>query len=59
MPSVEERLAVLEGRVQEQATFMTDLRGTGADVRREISDLRQEAICAKRRVGASASCAER
>jgi hypothetical protein len=38
---------------------MTDLRGTGADVRREISDLRQEAICAKRRVGASASCAER
>lgn len=40
MPSVEERLARLEGRVHEQGAFMADVRGSVvesvADVRREI-----------------------
>lgn len=39
VPSVEERLATLEGRMQEQATFMADVRGTVAE---SIRDLRRE-----------------
>ena len=42
MPNLDERVALLEGRVQEQAAHMTDLRGTGAELRLEIRDLRQE-----------------
>ena len=42
MPNLDERVALLEGRVQEQAAHMTDLRGTGGELRQEIRDLRQE-----------------
>jgi phage shock protein A len=42
VPNLEERVALLEGRVQEQAAHMTDLRGTGAELRQEIRDLHQE-----------------
>ena len=36
MPSVEERLATLEGRIQEQAVFMADVRGSTVDAIREL-----------------------
>lgn len=36
MPSVEERLATLEGRVQEQAVFMADVRGSTVEAIREL-----------------------
>jgi hypothetical protein len=36
VPSVEERLATLEGRVQEQAAFMADVRGSTAEAIREL-----------------------
>ena len=36
MPSVEERLATLEGRIQEQATFMADVRGNMTDSLRDF-----------------------
>ena len=36
MPSVEERLATLEGRIQEQAVFMADVRGSTAEAIREL-----------------------
>lgn len=36
MPSVEERLATLEGRIQEQAAFMADVRGSTAEAIREL-----------------------
>jgi uncharacterized coiled-coil protein SlyX len=39
MPSVEERLATLEGRVQEQAAFMADIRGSLGE---RVGDLRRE-----------------
>ena len=39
MPSVEERLATLEGRIQEQAVFMADVRGSTVEA---IRDLRRE-----------------
>ena len=42
MPDLDERVAVLEGRVQEQAVHMADLRGVGAEVRQEIRVLRDE-----------------
>jgi uncharacterized coiled-coil protein SlyX len=42
VPNLDERVALLEGRVQEQATHMTDLRGTNADLRQEVRDLRQD-----------------
>ncbi|MGH9237443.1 MAG: hypothetical protein ACRD3G_05335 [Vicinamibacterales bacterium] len=39
MPSVEERLATLEGRIQEQAVFMADVRGSTVEA---IRDLRRD-----------------
>jgi hypothetical protein len=36
VPSVEERLATLEGRIQEQAVFMADVRGNTAEAIREL-----------------------
>lgn len=39
MPSVEERLASLEGRIQEHAAFMADARGSVPDA---LRDLRRE-----------------
>lgn len=36
MPSVEERLATLEGRIQEQAVFMADVRGSTVEAIREL-----------------------
>jgi hypothetical protein len=36
VPSVEERLATLEGRIQEQAVFMADVRGSTVDAIREL-----------------------
>jgi hypothetical protein len=36
VPSVEERLATLEGRIQEQAAFMADVRGSTAEAIREL-----------------------
>ena len=42
MPDLDERVAVLESRVQEQAVHMADLRGVGAEVRQEIRALRDE-----------------
>ena len=42
MPDLDERVAVLEGRVQEQAVHMADLRGVGAEMRLEIRALRDE-----------------
>ena len=42
MPNVEERIASLEGRVQEHASYMNDLRATGSEVREEIRGVRQE-----------------
>jgi hypothetical protein len=44
VPNVEERLALLEGRVQEQAVHMMDLRGINADLRHELRGLRDEMI---------------
>ena len=38
-PSVEERLATLEGRIQEQAVFMADVRGSTVEA---IRDLRRD-----------------
>jgi predicted nucleic acid-binding Zn-ribbon protein len=40
--NLDERVALLEGRVQEQAAHMTDLRAMGAEFRQELRDLRQE-----------------
>jgi uncharacterized coiled-coil protein SlyX len=42
VPDLEERVALLEGRVKEQAAFMTDLRTLGASLRQEMRDLREE-----------------
>ena len=42
MPDFEERIASVEGRVQEHASYMNDLRATGAEVREEIRGVRQE-----------------
>jgi len=42
VPNLEERVALLEGRVQEQAAHMTDLRAIGTEVRQELGALRQE-----------------
>jgi hypothetical protein len=42
VPSLEERVAWLEGRVVEQAAFMSDLRSVGSELRQAIGDLRQE-----------------
>ncbi|MBI3049261.1 MAG: hypothetical protein HYY76_13235 [Acidobacteria bacterium] len=42
MASLDERVALLEGRVQEQATQMTELRTMGAEFRQELRDLREE-----------------
>jgi hypothetical protein len=42
MPTFKERVASLEGRVQEQATSMADLRGTGSELRHEVSELRAD-----------------
>ena len=53
MPSLEERVAALEGRIQEQGIFMTDLRASGAELHqsvrafgegaeRRFADLREE-----------------
>ena len=42
MPNLEERVALLEGRGQEQAAHMADLRTTNAEFRREFRDLREE-----------------
>jgi uncharacterized coiled-coil protein SlyX len=39
---IEERVALLEGRVHEQAAFMTELRKVGAELRQDMRDLRQE-----------------
>ena len=36
MPSVEERLATLEGRIQEQAVFMADVRGSTVEAIRVL-----------------------
>jgi hypothetical protein len=36
VPSVEERLATLEGRIQEQAVFMADVRGSTVEAIREL-----------------------
>lgn len=40
MAEVEERIAMLEGRVQEQATRMADFRDSITDVRQTVLDLR-------------------
>ncbi len=37
MPSVEERVATLEGRIQEQAVFMADVRGSTVEAIRDLS----------------------
>jgi hypothetical protein len=42
MPSLEERVALLEGRVQEQGAFMADFRSIGGELRQAIGDLRAE-----------------
>ena len=42
MPSVEERLAYLEGRVGDQTTALADLRGDIRGLRTEISGFRGE-----------------
>jgi hypothetical protein len=42
MPSLEERVALLEGRVQEHGAFMTDLRASNGELRESIRDLRAE-----------------
>jgi uncharacterized coiled-coil protein SlyX len=42
VPSLEERVALLEGRVQEQALFMAELRSLGAELRQGMRDLREE-----------------
>jgi hypothetical protein len=42
MPSVEERLAYLEGRVGDQTTVLADLRGDIRGLRTEISGFRGE-----------------
>ena len=42
MPNLEERVALLEGRGQEQAAHMTDIRERSADLRQDFRDLREE-----------------
>jgi uncharacterized coiled-coil protein SlyX len=42
VPNLEERVAVLEGRVQEQAAFMTDLRSVATELRHGMRDVREE-----------------
>jgi hypothetical protein len=42
MPSVEERLAYLEGRVGDQATAFIDVRSELRDVRTDLRELRGE-----------------
>jgi hypothetical protein len=39
MPTLEERVALLEGRVQDQAAFISIVHTTGAEVRQSIHDL--------------------
>jgi uncharacterized coiled-coil DUF342 family protein len=42
VPDLDARVALLERWVQEHAAHMTDLTGTGGELRQEIRDLRQE-----------------
>jgi len=42
VPNLDARVALLERWVQEHAAHMTDLTGTGGELRQEIRDLRQE-----------------
>ena len=42
MPNLDERVALLEGRVQEQAASMADIRASGAELRQEFRALREE-----------------
>jgi hypothetical protein len=42
MSSLEERVALLEGRVQDQAAFISIVHSTGAEVRQSIHDLSNE-----------------
>jgi chromosome segregation ATPase len=42
MPSVEERLAYLEGRMGDEATLLMDLRSEVHEVRTELNNVRSE-----------------
>ena len=42
MSSLDERVALLDGRIQEQAVSMADVRATCAELRLSIRDLHQE-----------------